>query len=60
MVGDVVINRVEIPVYTDSWMKGDRFGEIVKTGRRNKGGALIVHVRLDKSGKTVKVCSIHS
>jgi hypothetical protein len=53
-------HRVEIPAYTDRWMMGDRYGEIVKEGRRNKGGALIVHVRLDKSGKTVKVCSIHS
>jgi len=55
-----MINRVEIPVYTDHWMMGDCYGEIIKTGRRNKGGALIVHVLLDKSGKTIKVCSIHS
>ena len=51
-------HRVEISVYTDSWMKGDRYGEIVKTIRSND--ALIAHVLLDKSGKTIKVCSIHS
>jgi hypothetical protein len=51
-------HRVEIPVYTDWWMKGDRYGEIVKTTRVN--GTLIAHVKLDKSGKTVRVCSIHS
>jgi len=44
-------DRVEIPVWTDRWMMGDRYGEIVKTSRVN--GTAIAHVKLDKSGKTV-------
>jgi hypothetical protein len=36
---------------TDCWMKGDRFGEVVRINRTK----LLVHVRLDKSGKIVKV-----
>lgn len=45
--------RVQIPAYTDRWMMGDRYGEVVKvTGRI---GEKIAHVRLDKSGKTVRV-----
>jgi hypothetical protein len=42
MVGD----RVEMHPATDAWMMGDRYGEIVKIGRR------VLHVRLDKSGRT--------
>jgi hypothetical protein len=58
--------RVQIPAYTDRWMMGDRYGEIVRTGVRlswridPKGGSTrhseeIAHVKLDISGKTVKV-----
>ena len=52
--------RVQIPAYTDRWMMGDRYGEVVKTTRsRNlcdKYGPVEVHtVKLDKSGKTIKV-----
>ena len=61
--------RVQIPAYTDRWMMGDRFGEIVKTtiSRRKRAGVRaalltdargdveISHVKLDKSGKTVRV-----
>jgi len=60
--------RVQIPAYTDRWMMGDRFGDVVKVTRKyerhnGKHGHLVVkrtgdevaHVRLDKSGKTVKV-----
>lgn len=53
--------RVQIPAYTSSWMRGDRYGEVVKTGFLNKLGAdgrgklLIARVRLDKSGKTILV-----
>jgi len=53
-------NRVEIPVWNDHWMKGDRYGEIVRTIRAKNDGPTTVHVLLDKSGKTIKVCSIHS
>ena len=56
--------RVQIPAYTDRWMMGDRYGEVVKTSRKAlaKPGIAnafavveIAHVKLDKSGKTVRV-----
>lgn len=51
--------RVQIPTYTDRWMMGDRYGEVVKV---TKSGRLInsdarveiAHVKLDKSGKTLR------
>jgi hypothetical protein len=53
--------RVQIPVYTDRWMRGDRYGELVKVtsyrkGRRKTDYAKLVeiaHVKLDKSGQTL-------
>ena len=45
--------RVQIPAYTDRWMMGDRFGELIKITRKN--GEKIAHVRLDKSSKIVRV-----
>lgn len=52
--------RVQIPAYTDRWMMGDRYGEIVKVTRgkvKDRWGDLpeIAHVKLDKSGKIVRV-----
>lgn len=63
--------RVQIPAYTDRWMMGDRYGEVVGTGRlrkRDVEGKLyypsdnelgksgdIYKVKLDKSGVVVKV-----
>jgi len=52
--------RVQIPAYTDRWMMGDRFGEVVKITRRNiretrDDDREVAHVKLDKSGKTVRV-----
>jgi len=44
-VGD----RVELAPHLDRWMMGDRFGEIVKIGRR------YLHVKLDVSGKVLNV-----
>ena len=52
----MISNRVQIPAYTDHWMKGDRFGTIIKTSR-SKDCVTVLHVLLDKSGKTVKVIS---
>jgi hypothetical protein len=54
------MTRVQIPAYTDRWMMGDRYGEIVKTTMSKPGNGAkdyvpIAHVKLDKSGKTVKV-----
>lgn len=48
-------DRIEIPVYTDRWMMGDRYGTIIKHSPRHRKGQLVVHVQLDKSGKVVKV-----
>ena len=42
--------RVELHPGTDDWMRGDRYGEIIRTGRR-KSGELFAVVRLDKSGR---------
>jgi len=62
--------RIEIPAYTDRWMMGDRFGDLVKITKRKRLAAgvraalltdqrrdpvEIAHVKLDKSGKTVRV-----
>jgi hypothetical protein len=61
--------RVQIPAYTDRWMMGDRFGEVIKTiqapapgvraallaRKRVRGLREIAVVKLDKSGKTVRV-----
>lgn len=44
-VGD----RIELAPHLDRWMTGDRFGEIVKIGRR------FLHVRMDVSDKTIPV-----
>jgi hypothetical protein len=58
---------VQIPAYTDRWMMGDRFGKIVKVTKQRKtrasilrerhlvAGTEIAHVKLDVSGKTVRV-----
>jgi hypothetical protein len=61
--------RVQIPAYTDAWMRGDRYGEVVKVtkgktfpltdgSRRDTAEPAvereIAHVLLDKSGKILK------
>jgi hypothetical protein len=64
----MTVERIQIPAYTDRWMMGDRFGTIVKVtkGRRSagvraallsdtRGATEIAHVKLDVSGKTVRV-----
>lgn len=43
--------RVEIHPGTDTWMRGDRYGEIVKLGTS------WVHVRFDRSGRTLQVAA---
>lgn len=65
------MTRVEIPAYTDRFMMGDRCGELIKVTRagagrlrdrlltsdpgRYSGMVELAHVKLDKSGKTVRV-----
>ena len=41
--------RVELHPATDAWMMGDRYGDVVKVGRK------LVHVQMDRSGRTRKV-----
>lgn len=55
--------RVEIPAYTDRWMMGDRVGTIISKPKlvaitadhKRRETVDMVDVRLDKSGKTVRV-----
>lgn len=42
--------RVQVPVWTDTWMMGDRFGEVVRTFTH--GGHERAKVLLDKSQRT--------
>ena len=49
----VIGMRVEMPAYSDRWMMGDRYGEIVRIN--TKRNTSFCHVRLDKSGKVVRV-----
>lgn len=52
--------RVQIPAYTDRWMMGDRYGEVIRVTRgkafKNRWGdpEEVAHVKLDISGKTVR------
>lgn len=54
------MTRVQIPVHTDRWMMGDRYGTIVKITRSRVmqddwgNPREIAHVKLDKSGKTLR------
>lgn len=43
--------RVELGPWCDRWMRGDRFGEVVKTTMNGKR----VHVRMDRSGQVAKL-----
>ena len=51
--------RVQIPAYTDRWMMGDRYGEVLQYWVQrpaSKGyDCTMASVKLDKSGKTVTV-----
>lgn len=42
--------RVELHPGLDAWMRGDRYGVVTKCGRAGS-----VYVKLDKSGKTVRL-----
>jgi hypothetical protein len=41
--------RVQLHPATDAWMSGDRYGVVVKVGRK------LVSVKMDKSGRTLKL-----
>lgn len=40
--------RVQSHPATDAWMRGDRYGDVVKAGRK------WVHVKMDHSGRTLR------
>ncbi len=42
-------DRVQLSPATNAWMMGDRYGHIVKIGRK------YLHVGMDRSGRTLKV-----
>jgi hypothetical protein len=46
--------RVELHPATDRWMMGDRYGTVIKDER--KGETWVYTVKLDKSGKMIRVC----
>lgn len=41
--------RVELHPATDAWIAGDRYGDVVKVGQK------LVHVKMDRSGRTRQV-----
>jgi len=62
--------RVQIPAYTDRWMRGDRYGHVINVTRRRPKHAVraalltsdrfnadreVASVKLDKSGLTIRV-----
>lgn len=58
----MAIQRVQIPAYTDRWMMGDRYGTIIGYSKpknyldpKDPRGRTIARVKLDKSGKTIRV-----
>lgn len=55
MVMDQTGKRVQLHPATDQWMRGDRYGEIVSETRHSKSRGLYVMVKMDKSGRTIKV-----
>jgi hypothetical protein len=42
--------RVELSPSTDMWMRGARYGEIVKAGKSG-----MMHVKLDATGRVVRI-----
>ncbi len=48
------MTRVQIPAYTDRWMMGDRYGEVIRI-TRSPDSREVACVKLDKSGKVVRV-----
>jgi hypothetical protein len=48
MDGFKVNDRVETHPSTNAWIFGDRYGDVVKVGRK------YVHVKMDRSGRTLR------
>ena len=61
MIQDAIGTRVELHRRGGIWIEGDRYGEIVKVGRKyyHEGFALqYYHVMMDKSGRTLRVSGL--
>jgi hypothetical protein len=49
--------RVQVPAYSDAWMQGDRYGEVIAESRARPpadeidNARYVYRVKLDKSGK---------
>jgi hypothetical protein len=41
-------NRVQLHPATDTWMRGDKYGEVIKIGTK------LIHLKMD-SGKVIKI-----
>jgi hypothetical protein len=56
------MTRVQIPAYTDHWLRGDRYGDVLRidhhivsvNGDSITTGVEMASVRLDKSGKRAR------
>ena len=48
----VMTRRVQVPAWSDHWMRGDRYGD-VEGYAPTAGGRFKARVRLDKSGQAV-------
>lgn len=48
-----VKDRVQAHPATDTWMRGDRYGVVEKIGRK------YVHVRMDRSGRTLRFLPVN-
>jgi len=48
-MNSILETRVQIPAYTDRWMMGDRYGELLNVSAKG-----IARVKLDKSGKVCR------
>lgn len=47
--------RIELHPARDEWMQGDRYGEIVSVGLRGDEKGLAITVKLDKSGRRIRL-----
>ena len=51
--------RVQIPAYTDRWMMGDRYGEVISThltkSKKTGDEIEVAVVEMDKSGRVIRV-----
>jgi hypothetical protein len=48
-----LLPRVQVPASSDAWMRGDRYGNLLKVTNYGEPNA-VAHVLLDKSNKVQK------